>query len=148
MGGTQQALSSSFKTILNIVGASGARARISEISLGPDGAPNATDCQIVYDIASKDATTAGTGTAVTPQKEDPAARAATLAVNANYTAEPTTFTSVKSIALNQRASMVWQVADKEQMLILPATASLGLGVRALSPTYTNNVLVGYVYEEI
>lgn len=148
LGGTQQNLSTSFKTLLNIVGATTFRARMWGLMIGADGAPNATDCQIVYDIASKDATTAGTGTSVTPNKTNPADRAAGLTVNANYTAEPTTFTSVLSIALNQRASQRWVAFDANQTIVMAATASLGLGVRALSPTYASPALASVEYEEL
>lgn len=148
LGGTQQNLGATFKTIVNIVGAATFRTRLWEVDVGPDGAPNATDCQIVYDIANKDATTAGTGTAVTPNKTNPADRAASLVVNANYTAEPTTFTSSLSLALNQRASQRWIAYGPDQTLVMAATASLGLGVRALSPTYAAPVLVSAMYEEV
>lgn len=148
LGGTQQNLSTSFKTLLNVVGATSYRARIWGLMVGADGAPNATDCQIVYDIASKDATTAGTGTAVTPNKANPADRAAGLTVNANYTAEPTTFTSVLAIPLNQRASQRWVAYDANQCIVMAATASLGLGVRALSPTYASPALATIEYEEV
>ncbi len=100
-------------------------------------------------MANKDATTAGTASAtVTPQKVNPADRAATLVVNGNYTAEATTFTSALTIALNQRASQRWVAFGPDQALIMPATASFGLGIRALSPTYAANALADLIYEEV
>jgi hypothetical protein len=148
MAGSQQALSTSYKTLLNIVGATTFRARLWEFTVGADGAPNATDCQIVWDVANKDATTAGTGSATTPQKVNPADRAATLVVTGNFTAEPTTFTSALTLALNQRASQRWVAFGPDQALVMAATASIGLGIRALSPTYAANALADIVYEEV
>jgi len=149
LGGAQQNLTTTFKTQINIVGAATFRARMWGLMVGADGAPNATDCQIVYDIASKDATTPGTaGGAATPNKTNPADRAAGLTVNTNYTAEPTTFTSVLAIALNQRASQRWVAFDANQTIVMAATASLGLAVRALSPTYASLALASIEYEEL
>jgi hypothetical protein len=149
MSGTQQALSTSYKTLVNIVGATTFRVRLWELTMGADGAPNATDCQIVWDIANKDATTAGTASAnITPQKTNPADRAATLTVSGNFTAEPTTFTPYLTMALNQRASQRWVAFDQDSAIVMAATASIGLGVRALSPTYASNGLADVIYEEV
>ena len=149
LGGTQQNLTTTYKTLVNIVGATTFRTRLWDVMVGPDGAPNATDCQIVYDVANKDATTAGTaGAAVTPNKTNPADRTATLVANVNYTAEPTVFTSNLPLALNQRASQRWVAYGPDQCIIMAATASLGLGIRALSPTYAAPVLATVMYEEV
>lgn len=147
MAGTQQNLSTSFKTLINIIGATTRRAQVSEFMVGADGAPNATDCQIVYDLASKDATTAGTGTSATPGKTNPADGAAQLTALVNYTAEPTTFTSLLSLALNQRASQRWVAFGESQAIVMAATASIGLGLRALSPTYAAPALGSMMFAE-
>jgi hypothetical protein len=147
MAGTQQALTTTFKTMANLIGATTRRAQLWEASFGADGAPNATDCQIVWDIASKDATTAGTGTSATIQKLNPADGAAQLTASVNYTAEPTTFTSLMSLALNQRASQRWVAFGENQAIIMPATLNFGLAVRALSPTYVNNGLANLIFAE-
>ena len=148
-GGAQQVLTTTFKTQLNIVGATTFRTRIWEFSMGADGAPNATDCQIVYDVGNKDATAAGTpGAAATISKLNPADRTATLVVSPNYTAEGTVWTPNVTISLNQRASQRWVAFGPDQGIVMAATASLGLGCRALSPTYASNVLVDFIYEEV
>ena len=149
MSGTQQALTTTYKTLLNAVGATTFRLRLWEVSMGADGAPNATDCQIAWDVAIKDATTAGPASAnVTPQKLNPADRAATLVINGNMTAEATTYTPTIGFALNQRASQRWVAFGPDQCLILAATASIGLGIRALSPTYASSALADIIYEEV
>ena len=148
MGGTQQAITTTFKTQINIVGAAAKRARLWKMDYGPEGSPNATDCGIVYEIATKDATTAGTSTALTVAKVNPADGAATLVVNANYTAEATTFTSFWVDSVNQRASGFFQAFDQDSAIVLPATANFGLGVRALSATNIGTVGISIMYEEM
>lgn len=147
MAGTQQAMTTTYKTLINIIGATTRRAQVWEVMVGADGAPNATDCQIVYDVSTKDATTAGTGTSTTPGKLNPADGAAVLTASGNYTAEATTFTSLMTLALNQRASQRWVAFGENQCLVMAATVSLGIGVRALSPTYAANALANVIFAE-
>jgi len=147
--GTQQAVSTAYKTLVNIIGATTRRARMWQVAFGADGAPNATDCQMVWDLCTKDATTAGTGTSATSNiiKLNSADGAPQLTAAVNYTAEPTVFTSVFNFAINQRASQLWTAFDQDQCVVMPATANFGLAVRVLSPTYTNNALATMVFEE-
>jgi hypothetical protein len=145
--GTQQAVATAYKTLVNVIGATSRRALLWDLEVGADGAPNATDCQIVWDVANKDATTAGTGTAATPRKNNPADGAAQLTASVNYTAEPTTFTAAMTIALNQRASQRWVAFGPDQCIIMPATLNFGLACRALSPTYTGNALANMQFAE-
>jgi hypothetical protein len=147
MVGAQQALTTTMKTQVNLIGAATRRALVWEFMVGADGAPNATDCQIVYDVATKDVSTAGTSTPATPVKTNPADGAAVLTAAVNYSAEATVYTPMVSLALNQRASQKWTAYGPDQMLIMAATATIGLGFRALSPTYAANVLVNVMFDE-
>jgi len=145
--GTQQAVSSAFKTMVNLIGATTRRAQLWEMSGGPEGTPNSTDCSIDWDIANKDATTAGTGTAATPAKVNGDDGAAVLTASVNYTAEATTFTTLWNKSVNQRATVEFRAYNENEALIMQKTASIGLGVRALSATYTGTVLCAVRFAE-
>lgn len=149
LAGTQQNLSTSFKTIVVLKAATATlkRGKIMELAFGADGAPNATDCQIVYDVSRQ--TADGTATAATPTAKDPAdvAAGSVAAVNATAEGTITANSSVWSKALNQRASQIWYARDEANALIWPATNLAGLAVRALSPTYASPVLVETVHLE-
>lgn len=150
LAGTQQSLAATFKTIvgLNAATATLRRGRLWAMIMGADGAPNATDCQIVYDISRM--TAAGTGTAATPTAPDGTAVTSDAVATVNYTAEPTVTgaSSLKAFALNQRASQTWRAFDKDECLVWPATNLAGLVLRALSPTYAANALVHADFEDI
>jgi len=147
--GSQQPLTTTMKTQTLIYTTSNSliRGRCVEIAVGADGAPNSTDCQIVYAI-QRYTTTSGTGTAATPNPKDPADAATIHLSKVNFTAEPTYSGTliVWSRALNQRASMQWVAPDQDAGLRWAATADVGLGAVALSPTYTGNVLAGLDWE--
>ncbi len=145
----QQNLGTSFKTIVGLAAATASlrRGYCMEIAFGADGAPNATDCQIVYDVARQ--TAAGTGVTSVPTPRDPNDQAAVTVALINCTVEPT-ITAASTLwakALNQRASQIWYAKDKLNALIWPATNLNGIAVRALSPTYAAPVLVETVHEE-
>ncbi len=150
LAGTQQALTTTFKTQAAITAATAtlARGRIYEMNFGADGAPNATDCNIVYDVSRQ--TAAGTSTAATPLPLDPANVASRQVCAVNFTAEGT-ITAASTVfdqSLNQRASQRWVAMDQDSMLYWPATNLAGLAFRALSPTYTGNVLADLFYEDL
>lgn len=149
LAGTQQNLSSSFKTIMSLTAATASlnRARIFEWEVGADGAPNATDCAIVYDWSRQ--TAAGTSTSATPNPLDPADTASDMVCSVNFTAEGTitAASSLMSIALNQRNSQRWIARDDASAMIIPATNLAGIAARALSPTYTATVVVTEMYSE-
>lgn len=142
LAGTQQSLTTTFKTQLSLTAATATlcRGQIVELAYGADGAPNATDCQIVYDVSAQ--TAAGTSTSATPNKDNPADVASRTVASVNFTAEGTitAASSVWTRVLNQRASQQWY-ANPGSELIWPATNLSGLAFRALSPTYASNVLV-------
>jgi hypothetical protein len=106
MGGTQQALASSFKTLLYLF-ASGStkRGKVGEFNLGTNSAP--ADNFVEYDISRM--TADGTATTITPNAGDPGDGAAVSTTKANATVEPTV-TANSDLwydSLNQRASYRW-----------------------------------------
>jgi hypothetical protein len=146
MAGSQHAITNALVSQVSLTAATATlcRGQIVEIAVGADGQPVSTDCQIVYDVARQ--TTLGTGTAATPNPENPADVASRSVGTVNYTVEPTVTGGVASVGslwtrtLNQRAAQQW-FANPGSEIVWPATNLNGLVVRALSPTYTNNVLV-------
>lgn len=142
IGGTQQALSATFKTIVTATAATATltSAKIYEIGIGQDGTLNATDCQVAWDLSRQ--TAAGTATAVTPVALDGSSRAAGTVAAANATAEGT-ITAASNIfeqAINQRGTWRWQAADEGAMFIIPATNLAGFALRARSSNYVGTAV--------
>lgn len=145
LGGTQQNLTTTYKTLLSVVSsATVRRIKIYDVSIGTDGTP--ADNALVFDISRQ--TAAGTSTAVTPLALDPADAAALTGSTANSTAEPTitATSSVFNIAINQRASYRWVAAPGSE-LVGPATSANGLALRAKSPAYTSTAAGSIYFEE-
>lgn len=112
------------------------------LHLGCQG--DAADNEFLYTIQR--CTTAGTRTSVTPQPLDPADAAAVTTAGENHTVEPT-YTAgeiLLNIALNQRATFQWYAPPGGE-LVVPATASNGIGVQ--SPTSTALVITGQIHFE-
>ncbi len=122
------------------------RGRNVALSVGPDGAPNATDCQIVYQVQRQ--TADGTATSATPNPRFPADQASSMAAKVNYTIEGTYTLIQWARSLNQRASMQWAAQDTDAMILWPATNLAGLALVALSPTYAAPALGGIEYEDL
>ena len=146
LGGTQQALSTSYKTLLALTAATATLtgARLFDVTLGADGTP--ADNVLTYDISRQ--TAAGTSTAVTPTQLDLQARAAGTVGAANFTAEGTitAASSVLSITANQRATYRW-VTQPELGFVIPATNLAGFAVRAKSPAYTGTAVATGLFLE-
>lgn len=147
LGGTQQALSTSFKTLLALTAATATltSAEVHEIQVGADGTP--ADNALIYDVSRQ--TAAGTSTAVTPNPTNGAKRAAGTVGSANFTAEGTITanSSLWAITLNQRASFRWVAYGPDAELIIPATNLAGLALRARSPTYTGTAVGSMSFRE-
>ena len=148
LGGTEQNLSSSYKTLASVVSSSTTQARrgqIYEFEFGTDGTP--ADNALTFDISRQ--TAAGTATAVTPNPLNPvdAAMLGTAAVN--YTAEGTVTanSSVWSLGINQRASYRWVAAPGSE-LIYPATNLNGFAARAKSASYTSTAVFTLLVTEL
>lgn len=145
LAGSQQNLSSSFKTIWVVTAATGAttlrRGWIYEFEVGADAVPNSTDCAIVWDISAQ--TAAGTATAITPNPIDQGGgeAAALLTYAANATAEGTitASSSVFYLGLNQRASQRWIARDEKSAIIVAAVNLKGWAARAKSSNFASTV---------
>ena len=134
--GNQAAVSSSFKSALILVASTSTRGAICFFNLGTTG--TAADGVLEWRLSRF--TAAGTTTAVTPVALDPGDPAALLSAGSNASGEPTytASTSLFDQGLNQRATYTWIAAPGNELLV-PATASNGIGVVALSsvaPAYT------------
>lgn len=151
--GSQQNLSSSFKSILIIVAATGAttlrRGWVYEFEIGPDSVPNATDCPINWDVSAQ--TAVGTASALTPNPIDQGGgdAAALLTYTCNATAEGTitASSSVFYLGLNQRASQRWIARDQSSCLIVAAVNAKGWAFRAKSPNYASTVAITAFVQE-
>ena len=146
--GSQQPLTTTAKSQTGVwsLTATLRRGRCVAVHVGADGAPNATDCQIVYQVQR--ITAAGTATAATPNPRFPADQASQMAAQVNWTAEGTYTLPQWARSLNQRNSMQWAAQDVDAMILWPATNLAGLVATALSPTYAANVLAGFEYEDL
>lgn len=146
--GTQQALTTTYKTLGSLTAATGAttlrRAQIYEVSFGADGTP--ADNALVYKLDRQ--STVGTGTSATPTPLDAGDAAALITGNVNSTIEPTVTANTQLIELpvNQRASYRWCAAPGGE-LVVPATNTTGIGVRAKSPAYTGTAMATLHYVE-
>jgi hypothetical protein len=153
LAGSEQVLTSSYKTQIVITAATGAttlrRGWIDETFVGADGAAVSTDCQIVWNWQVQ--TAAGTVTAATPNPTpDGSDAAALLTYGVNATAEGT-YTAASSLlafTTNQRQSQRVAYADfRLSPLIIPAVNLKGIALTAKSTNYTSTVVAQqYVVE--
>lgn len=152
LGGTQVAVSTSYKTLVNVYASSATqarRAKIYDVLVGTNGTP--ADNYIEWDISRFSATAILTATAVTPNPLD-VADAAFLGVStANATTENTyvnngTGASVFYVGVNQRASYRWVAAPGGE-LVYPATNLAGLGGRTRSGGYTSTATMQWYVNE-
>jgi hypothetical protein len=140
-GGTPQAMSTSYKTLVGLTCPSTVRrAWIYDLMAGADGAVADNSMAFIVDRQ----TTVGTGTGITPRPLDAADGATTIVGTVNHTAEPTVTadTDLLEIGGNQRASFRW-VASPGGELVIPATNLNGVGLRAKSPapsSYTGTMI--------
>lgn len=141
LAGTQQAMSSSYKSLLEgLAATSGLKShRIYGFNIGPSGAPASADCEYQADISR--ITVTGTGTATTPNPNDPNEAACSSTWKGNDTVEPTVTatSSVKYIPSNQRGAYGWITNDRSQMPMTKATNGTGMCVRAKSSGYTGTM---------
>lgn len=144
LGGTQQNLSSTFKSLCVAYGTTGAlcRGKIMELGVGMVGAPNATDCNVEFDVSPMTAVGSIAGTAATPQPRDTGGGANFVALSTakiNITTEPTVTASasVWYRVMNQRGSYQWVARDEYAGLAWAATAGVGLVLRARSATFAD-----------
>lgn len=140
LGGTQQAISTSYKTLLGIAASNATALRriaVYDFVVGTDGTP--ADQAMTYDVSRE--TAAGTRTSVTPNPLVSADTAFLGAAGANTTSEGTVTanSSLWGMGINQRATHRW-VAFPGGELVIPATNANGLCFRAKSPGYTGTAV--------
>src|SRR5262245_50039423 len=145
MAGTQQTLTTTYKTVWDITSLTGAttlrRAWIYDVMFDADGAP--ADNTVVYVINRQ--TTTGTRTTATPAPLDAGDAAALITCGVNTTVEPTITASTQLIerAINQKSSYRWcTIPGSGAELVVPAITTNGIGARAkgLSSGYAGTVL--------
>jgi hypothetical protein len=132
LGGTAQAITTTYKSIVSVLGAASAprRTKIYEMMLGTVGTP--ADLSYEWDISAQTADD-GTKTNVTPNPLDQADAACVSLSRANFSVEGTV-TAISARwyeSVNQRASYRW-IASPGSELVTPATANTGLLSRARS----------------
>lgn len=152
LGGTQQAVSSTYKTLLNVYSlstTSARRGRIYDLLVGTNGTP--ADNYMEWDISRFSATAILTATAVTPNPLDIADAVFLGGSTANATTENTYVNngvgaSVFYVGVNQRASYRWVAAPGSE-LVYPATTLAGLGGRTRSGGYTGTATMQFYANE-
>ncbi|WP_445490183.1 hypothetical protein [Rhodopseudomonas sp. RCAM05734] len=147
LGGTKQAIASTYKTLLGLSVSSAValrRPRIFDVIFGVEGTPS--DQAIVWDASRT--TTVGTGTSATPNPIDTADPAALTVATANLTVEPTVTASSNLLpaAVNQRATIRW-VPTPGKELVIPATNLAGIAFRAKSSGYVGFANVTAMFNE-
>lgn len=147
LGGSEQNISSSYKTLISLTAATASlcTAKVYDFTLGASGTPS--DNNLVVDISRQ--TAAGTATSVTPNPLDSSWRAAGTAANVNYSAEGTitSASSVFLLAMNIRASYRWAAAPGSE-LIIPATNLSGFALRVKSPSgYVSTISASMWFKE-
>lgn len=144
LAGTLQAISSSYKTMINLTAQTTGltRALIQEFDVGTLGTP--ADNVVQWDVNR--CSSIGTGTTGTPSPMDNTFRASATVATCNCTAEPTAGVSMFNLGLNQRASFRWVAAPGSE-LVIPATNVNGFGIRALSTAYTGTASASAVFIE-
>jgi hypothetical protein len=146
LGGTQQAMSASYKTLVALTAATATltNAKVYDILVGTSGLP--ADNYLEFDMSRQ--TAAGTSTAITPVSLDGAHRAAGTVGSANFSAEGTitAASSLFYVGVNQRASYRWVAAPGSEFII-PATNLAGVALRARSGAYTGFSTGQLLHEE-
>lgn len=147
MGGSQQNIGTSAKTVLTVTSQTtgNRRARIFEINCGADGTP--ADNPLTYDVIRCTSIGSG-GTNIVPPALDTADAVAIMVATGNQTGEPgVTSTAVMlTVPLNQRATYRW-VASPGNEFVVPATATNGFAFRCLSPVYASTVIYDVMWTE-
>lgn len=141
-----QTLTTSATTALGLTAATASlrRAFIGEFIIADVGTP--ADNVVLH--TAQRVTAAGTATAVTPTKLDPADAASDTVAGENHTVEPTYTASeeVLEVALNTRATFRW-VAAPGYEIVIPATNVNGVAWKALHASATTDWRVTAAWRE-
>jgi hypothetical protein len=137
-GATIQALATSYKTMISLTAATGAttlrRAWINYWYASIYDTP--ADNMIMWKIDRQ--TDVGTATAVAAGVLESGDAAALITENINNSVEPTVVSSTQliEVPVNQRVTYQWMAAPQGE-LVVPATNTTGLGLRAKSLALTS-----------
>jgi len=147
LAGTQQATTTTYKTLIAMTAATATlrRAFLYDVLMGCAGTP--ANNSYVFDISRQ--TAAGTSTSATPTILDPADAASGTVGSANFTAEGTitAASSVLNLAMNQQASYRWVAYGDAQRLVVPGTNLNGFAGRAKSAAGTVICNMQFYYAE-
>jgi hypothetical protein len=143
LGGTQQAIGATYKTLVATTGVTASR-RIKwyDLSFGTIGTPS--DQTYEWDVSRQ--TAAGTSTTVTPVSIDPADAACDAVGTVNFTGEGTTTAASSNFYLgtNQRASYRWVAAPGSELVGPGGTFLAGLRFATRSISGGTAVATGFV----
>lgn len=133
--GTIAAVSAAGASALGVIASTSTRGRVHYFALSVGGTP-VGDTILRWLIRRFSAD--GTGTGLTPEKLDLAAPASLMTAKQNYTAEPTYLATILfDLALHMRNIYHWNAAPGKE-LVVPPTASAGIGVTPSHATYTGS----------
>jgi hypothetical protein len=132
------AVTTSLKTAGFLWSAGTKRSQLYEIEMGQVGAYASTDASMQWDL-SRAATPSLVGSTVAANLLDTADYTATTLFDNAVTAEPTYTTAgnglnLKQWGINQRGSYRWRALDDGDNILIPASAGIGVGLRAASIT--------------
>jgi hypothetical protein len=138
----QGTLTTTFKTAGALWSTGTRRMAVYEAEFGQTGSLSSTDCQVQWDLSRFGSTAVLVASAVVPNLLDIADSSPLAQFANNATAELTYTTagfglSLKSWAINQRGSYRWRALDDGDNIIIPATVTTGIGLRALSSNFTS-----------
>lgn len=129
------------------------RGRIFDLSIGQSGPPNSTDTSIQWDVSRLSSYLGFTASSLTVNPLDTADPVFMGQSSVNATVEGTyaaqgSGLSLLNFVINQRAAYRWISKDGKE-LVWPATANLGIGIRALVVTsgYTGPVAGTAIFTE-
>jgi hypothetical protein len=138
-------LSTSYKTLLGLTGGTTMRPAIYQMQ----GGVTSTPADLALQWLVQRYTAAGTATAVTPNKLDPADPAAICTAGQTHTGEPTYVAgdSPFDLGFHQKASFIWQAWDQLAQIRIPATSANGVGIQSKAPSGTPVALATIHYDE-
>jgi hypothetical protein len=131
-------------SVLSLVGTTGIRPSVYDVLVGTTGTPVDNALEFFLQNHSAD----GTGDALTPTPLDYGDPAAGGTYLGNHSVEPT-YTAgeiMLKFGLNQRATFRW-VASPGSEIVLPASATAGVGLMGMHASYTGLYTGTILFEE-
>ena len=128
------------------------RIQVYEIEMGQTGGLSSSDCQVQWDVSRFSSTAALAGSIIVANLLDPA-DVSPLSVFYNAITTELTYTgvnfglSIKNWGINQRGSYRWRALDDGDNIVVAATAGTGIGIRALSTSFTSSAVGNVAFIE-